>query len=64
VGYLRGVHGDRVVAASVVDHIVAHRGDYELMWDSANWQPLCAGCHGLKTAREDGAFGRLRKERA
>lgn len=44
--------------ATVVDHIKAHRGDMKKFWDRANWQPLCASCHGKKTAREDGSFGR------
>lgn len=35
----------QVVAATVVDHIVPHRGDMELFWDSDNWQPLCKLCH-------------------
>ena len=48
-----------VTAASVVDHIVPHRGDKALFWDSAgNWQPLCKPCHDRKTATEDGGFGR------
>lgn len=47
----------RVVSASVVDHIVPHRGDYGLMWDEANWQPLCKTHHDRKTASEDGGFG-------
>lgn len=34
-----------VAAATVVDHIVPHRGDQALFWDRANWQPLCKGCH-------------------
>ena len=47
------------VAATVVDHIVAHKGDKALFWDSANnWQPLCKPCHDRKTATEDGGFGR------
>ena len=29
----------------------------ELFWDSSNWQGLCAKCHGIKTASEDGGFG-------
>lgn len=33
------------VAATVVDHIVPHRGDDVLFWDSDNWQALCAHCH-------------------
>ena len=47
-----------VVEAVVVDHIVPHKGDKLLFWDSNNWQPLCKRCHDIKTAREDGAFGR------
>lgn len=35
----------RIVAAAVVDHIVAHRGDEELFWDPDNWQSLCKRCH-------------------
>lgn len=41
---------DLVVAASVVDHIVPHRGDKTLFWDSTNWQSLCKPCHDRKTA--------------
>lgn len=35
----------RVTAATVVDHIIPHKGDYKLMWDRANWQPLCKPHH-------------------
>lgn len=45
-------------AATVVDHIVPHKGDKELFWDKNNWQPLCKRCHDIKTATEDGGFGR------
>jgi len=41
----------------VVDHIVPHRGDRALFWDTSNWQPLCKPHHDAKTAREDGGFG-------
>ena len=47
----------QVTAAVVVDHIIPHKGDRKLFWDSANWQPLCKRCHDRKTAREDGGFG-------
>lgn len=47
-----------VVLASVVDHIIPHRGDWTLFWDSSNWQALCKRCHDVKTATEDGGFGR------
>ena len=35
----------QVVPASVVDHIIPHRGDNALFWDHENWQALCADCH-------------------
>lgn len=38
--------------ATVVDHIVAHRGNVELFWNQSNWQPLCKECHDAKTNRE------------
>jgi 5-methylcytosine-specific restriction enzyme A len=46
----------RSTAASVVDHIVPHRGDKVLFWDQRNWQALCKPCHDSKTAREDGRW--------
>jgi 5-methylcytosine-specific restriction protein A len=42
----------RVVPATVVDHLVPHRGDQRLFWDKRNWQGLCKSCHDAKTARE------------
>ncbi len=47
----------RVVAATVVDHIVPHRGDMKLFWDRSNWQAMSKKHHDRKTAREDGGFG-------
>jgi 5-methylcytosine-specific restriction protein A len=35
----------RVTAATVVDHRVKHEGNDALMWDQANWQPLCKTHH-------------------
>jgi len=43
-------HGS-IVPATVVDHIVPHRGDKKLFWRHDNWQPLCKTCHDLKTRR-------------
>lgn len=45
------------VPATTVDHITPHNGNYELMWDPANWQALCTRHHSIKTASQDGAFG-------
>ncbi len=39
----------KLTPATVVDHIVPHRGDQRLFWDKTNWQPLCKDCHDKKT---------------
>lgn len=38
---------DRVELASVVDHIIPHKGDDTLFWDQANWQPCCTKHHDI-----------------
>ena len=43
----------KFVPATVVDHIIPHRGDYDLMWSQDNWQALCKPCHDRKTWTED-----------
>ena len=48
----------RVTPATVVDHIVPHKGNDRLFWDEANnWAARCKSHHDAKTAREDGGFG-------
>jgi 5-methylcytosine-specific restriction protein A len=42
----------RMEPATVVDHVVPHRGDQQLFWDEGNWAPACKPCHDAKTARE------------
>ena len=42
--------------ATVTDHRVPHKGDKALFWTRSNWQPLCARCHGRKSATVDGGF--------
>lgn len=42
-----------IVPASVVDHIIPHKGDKVLFWNEQNWQQLCESCHNRKTATED-----------
>jgi len=39
----------RIEVATVVDHVVPHRGDPGLFWDEGNWQSLCAAHHSRKT---------------
>lgn len=41
----------RATEATVVDHIVPHKGDVKLFWDFKNHQPLCRAHHDRKTAR-------------
>lgn len=36
---------NKLVAATVVDHITPHKGDMKLFWDRKNWQGLCKPCH-------------------
>lgn len=43
--------------ATVVDHIIAHKGDDALFWDKANWQALCKPCHDRQKQREEQSMG-------
>ena len=43
----------KVTAATLVDHIIPHRGDMTLFWDRGNWQPLCKACHDSVKSREE-----------
>ena len=47
---------NNVTVATVVDHIIPHKGDMNLFWKQSNWQPLCKPCHDRKTATEDSNF--------
>jgi len=51
-----------LAAATIVDHIKPHKGNYDLFWDPANHQPICKRCHDKKTAIEDGGFGNARRK--
>lgn len=44
-------------AATVVDHIIPHKGNEDLFWYINNHQALCKRCHDIKTTTEDGGFG-------
>jgi 5-methylcytosine-specific restriction endonuclease McrA len=43
----------RVTVATVVDHIIPHRGDQALFWDVSNWQSLCKPHHDSDKQRID-----------
>jgi 5-methylcytosine-specific restriction protein A len=47
---------DRTEAATVVDHIVAHKGDERLFWDAANHRAVCRRHHDERV--DEGDFGR------
>lgn len=47
----------RTTSATLVDHIVPHKGDMKVFWNQKNWQSSCTPCHNIKTAKEDGGFG-------
>jgi 5-methylcytosine-specific restriction protein A len=52
-------HPGRKVAAVATDHILPHEGQADpLFWDPENHQSACKSCHSVKTAKEDGGFGR------
>jgi len=45
----------RVTLAGVVDHIIPHKGDQTLFWDSEkNWQSLCLKHHNVDKAEQEG----------
>ena len=43
----------RVTAATVVDHIIPHRGDARLFWDRSKWQSLCKPHHDSAKQAEE-----------
>lgn len=43
--------------ASVVDHVIAHRGNQTLFWDRSNWQCLCGSHHSRDKQREEARIG-------
>jgi 5-methylcytosine-specific restriction protein A len=50
----------QITAATVVDHIVPHKGNISLFWDTHNWEAICKHHHDQKTASQDGGFGNKR----
>lgn len=47
-----------VTEATVVDHIIPHRGDQDRFWDTDNWQPLCKRHHDATKQSEERSQGR------
>ncbi len=46
----------RIVPAALVDHVIPHRGDRVLFWDSDNWQPCCKWHHDVVKQRLEAAY--------
>jgi 5-methylcytosine-specific restriction enzyme A len=34
-----------IVPATMVDHVVPHKGNPDVFWNKADWQSLCDWCH-------------------
>ena len=47
--FLFACFDSKLTPATVVGHIIPHRGNQKLFWDEKNWQPLCKDCHDRKT---------------
>ena len=43
---------NKLVTATVVDHVISHKGNRELFSDVSNWQALCKYHHDSKTMKE------------
>lgn len=43
--------------SEIADHIIPHRGNWDLFIRLSNLQGLCKKCHDSKTATDDGGFG-------
>ena len=56
-----GEHPGVVVAATVVDHIIPHKGDPVLFKDPNNRQATCKHCNDVKAAMYEGGFGNKMK---
>ena len=53
----------KLVTATVVDHIVPHKGDYDRFYDVSNWQSLCRYHHNAKTYKELAVLNKSREYR-
>ena len=47
--------------AEVVDHVIPHKGDQALFWDSTNSQGLCRSHHSRDKQAEERGFKRRRR---
>ena len=47
-----------VEPATRVDHIIPHKNDWALFWDTSNWQGLCTHCHQSTKQAEEKRAGK------
>lgn len=47
----------RATPATMVDHLIPHKGDRALFWDQRNWCASCGTCNRTKAVKEEGRFG-------
>jgi 5-methylcytosine-specific restriction endonuclease McrA len=52
------VHGERIVSATVTDHIESAAAHPELFWKEENHQSLCDDCNKRKAIELEGGLGR------
>ena len=45
--------------ADIVDHIIPHKGDWDLFINYDNLQSLCRVCHGKKSVKERCRYGAI-----
>ncbi len=48
---VRCLESGHTEAATVIDHVIPHRGDARLFWDETNWAALCKPHHDQKTGK-------------
>lgn len=48
----------RVTIATIVDHVIPHRGDMDLFWDASRWQPSCDFHHSVVKQQLEHLFDR------
>lgn len=44
---------NKIVVATVVNHIIPHKGDQSLFWDKSNWQAVCKLHHDSTIQRQE-----------
>src|SRR5579862_6355906 len=56
-----GLHLGRAVPATVVAHVVGHKGNPQLFYAESNHAPWCRSCNSHQAVEREGGFGRAPK---